>query len=170
MAKQSVSKQVLLDGAQMALSGFLAGTLGFLKERDISIREWVSYIGEQFEGSLGALEGEEVGRVMEHLLTLQVLPMGAEVTSSQTTHGKVEVKLTPLPSRAVLEKFGTTPKELLRDFELTQKDFEAIYGIYEPATKAIGLRFMHQFKGGQEWLSLEPVAGGRRRTKKAIKE
>jgi hypothetical protein len=167
MAKQSVSKQVLLDGAQMALSGFLAGTLGFLKERNISIEEWVSYIGEQFEGSLGALEGEEAGLVMEHLLTLQVLPLGAEVISSRTTRGKVEVKLTPLPSRAVLEKFGTTPREFLRDFAISQKDFEAIYGIYEPAAKAIGLRFTHQLKGGQEFLSLEPAPSGRRRAKQS---
>jgi hypothetical protein len=151
----------------MAISGFLAGTLGFLKERNISLQEWVSYIGKQFEGSLGALEDDAVGGVMEHLLALQVLPLGAEVTSSQVTDGKVEVGLTPLPSRAVLEKFGNTPRELLRGFGLTQKDFEAIYGIYEPAAKAIGLRFRHQFKGGQESLSLEPVASRRRRAKKA---
>jgi len=166
MAKQNVPKQVLLDGAQMALAGFLAGTLGFLKERNMSIQEWVSYIGEQFEGSLGVLEGEEVGRVMEHLLTLQVLPMGAEVISSRTTDGKVEVKLTPLPSRALLEKFGTSPRELLRGFGLTQKDFEAIYGMYEPAARAIGLRFTHQLKEGEEVLSLEPATSGPSRRKK----
>jgi hypothetical protein len=99
-------------------------------------------------------------------LTLQVLPLGAEVTSSQTTDGKVEVKLTPLPSRAVLEKFGTTPRELLRGFDLSQKDFEAVYGIYEPAAKAIGLRFTHQLQGGQELLSLEPARSGQRRARK----
>lgn len=160
MAKESVSKEVLLDGAQMALSAFLAGTMGFLKERDISIQEWVAYIGEQFEGSLGNLEGEEAGRVMEHLLTLQVLPLGAEVTSSQTTQDKAEVTLTPLPSRAVLEKFGTTPRELLTGFGISQKDFETIYAMYEPAAKAIGLRFTHQLKGGQELLSLGPAPSG----------
>jgi hypothetical protein len=167
MAKKSVSKEVLLDGAQMALSAFLTGTMGFLKERNISIQEWVSYIGEQFEGSLGDLEGEEAGRVMEHLLTLQVLPLGAEVISGQTTQDKAEVTLTPLPSRAVLEKFGTTPRELLRGFGVSQRDFEAIYAMYEPAAKAIGLRFTHQLKGGQELLSLEPAPSGRRRAKKA---
>jgi hypothetical protein len=167
MAKKSVSKEVLLDGAQMALSAFLAGTMGFLKERNISIQEWVSYIGEQFEGSLGALEGEEAGRVMEHLLTLQVLPLGAEVISSRATQDKAEVTLTPLPSRAVLEKFGTTPRELLRGFGVSQRDFEAIYAMYEPAAKAIGLRFTHQLKGGQELLSLEPAPSGRRRARKA---
>lgn len=166
MAKESVSKEVLLDGAQMALSAFLAGTMGFLKERNIPVQEWVSYIGEQFEGSLGNLEGEEAGRVMEHLLTLQVLPLGAEVTSSQITEDKAEVTLTPLPSGAVLEKFGTTPRELLRGFGISQRDFEAIYAIYEPAAKAIGLRFTHQLKGGQELLSLEPAPSGRRRAKK----
>jgi hypothetical protein len=166
MAKQSVPKQVLLDGAQMALSGFVAGTLGFLKERNISIREWVSYIGDQFEGSLGDLEGEEASLVMEHLLTLQVLPLGAEVASSQRRAGKAEVTLTPLPSRSLLEKFGTTPREFLGDFGISQKDFESIYGIYEAAAKAIGLRFTHQLKGGQQLLSLEPAGTGRRRAKK----
>jgi hypothetical protein len=166
MAKQSVSKQVLLDGAQMALSGLLSGTMAFLKERGISIKEWVSYIGDQFEGSLADLEGEEASLVMEHLLALQVLPLGAEVTSSQTIDGKAEVKLTPLPSRSVLEKFGTTPKEFLRGFGIRQNDFEAIYGMYEPAAKAIGLRFTHQVKDGQETISLGPARSSRRRTRK----
>ena len=166
MAKQSVSKGVLLDGAQMALSAFLAGTMGFLKERNVPIKEWISYIGEQFEGSLGDLEGEEASRVMEHLLTLQVLPLGAEVISNQTTGDKAEVTLTPLPSQAVLEKFGTTPRELLSSFGLSQKDFEAIYAMYEPAAKAIGLRFTHQLKSGQELLSLEPAPSGQHRAKK----
>ena len=92
MAQKSVPKQVLLDGAQMALSAFIAGTMGFLKQRGIPIKDWVSYIGEQFEGSMGALEGEDVGKVMEHLLTLEVLPMGAEVLSSQSTQDKAEVQ------------------------------------------------------------------------------
>ncbi len=104
--------------------------------------------------------------MMEHLLTLQVLPLGAEVRSSQTKDRKVEVKLSVLPSRAVLEKFGTTPREFLSGFDISQKDFEAIYGMYEPAAKAIGLRFTHQLKGGQELLSLEPAPGGRRRARK----
>jgi hypothetical protein len=67
----------------------------------------------------------------------------------------------------VLEKFGTTPRELLGGFGVSQRDFEAIYAMYEPAAKAIGLRFTHQLKGGQELLSLEPAPSGRRRAKKA---
>ena len=55
MAKIEVSKEVLLDGAQMALSAFLAGTMGFLKERNIPIKELIAYMGEKFEGSLGDL-------------------------------------------------------------------------------------------------------------------
>ena len=155
MAQKSVPKQVLLDGAQMALSAFIAGTMGFIKQRGIPIKDWVSYIGEQFEGSMGALEGEDVGKVMEHLLTLEVLPMGAEVLSSQSTQDKAEATVTPLPSRSVLGKFGTTPRELMRDFGVTKKEFESILSMYEPAAKAIGLKFRYQSKNEQEILTLE---------------
>ena len=158
MAKKSVPKEVLLDGAQMAFSALVAGTMGFLKKGNIPIKDWVSYIGEQFDGSLADLEGEEVDRVMEHLLTLEVLPMGAEVISSEANAQKSEVKVTTLPSRALLEKFGTTPKELLKGFGVTEMEFASIYTMYEPAAKAIGLRFRHQLKEGQEILSLEPMA------------
>ena len=155
MAQKSVPKQVLLDGAQMTLSAFIAGTMGFLKQRGIPIKDWVSYIGEQFEGSMGELEGEDVGKVMEHLLTLEVLPMGAEVLSSQSTSDKAEATVTPLPSRSVLEKFGTTSRELMRGFGVTKKEFESIFSMYEPAAKAIGLKFRYQSKGEQEILTLE---------------
>jgi hypothetical protein len=160
MAKTSVSKEMLLDGAQMALSAFIAGTMGFLKQRSIPIKDWVSYIGEQFEGSLGELEGEEVGKVMEHLLTLEVLPMGAEVVSSQSTPDKAEVAVTTLPSRLVLEKFGTTPRELMRGFGVTKKEFESIFSMYEPAAKAIGLRFGYKSDGEREILTLERTRKG----------
>jgi hypothetical protein len=155
MAKTSVPKEVLLDGAQMCLAATTVGIIGFLKERNIPVKALVDYMGEQFEDSLGDLEGEEVGKVMEHLLTLEVLPMGAEVISSQATAGKAEVTLTSLPPRKVLEKFGTTPGDLLQGFGVTMMEYASIYGMYAPAARAIGLRFRHQLKGGKEILSLE---------------
>ncbi|MGA2367809.1 MAG: hypothetical protein ABSF74_04470 [Dehalococcoidia bacterium] len=155
MAKESVSNEVLLDGAQMSLSALLAGTMSFLKKRKIPIKDWVNYIGEQFEGSWEGLEGEKVESVMEHLLTLEVLPMGAEVMSSKTTGGKAEVILTPLPSRKVLKKFGTTPAELLGDFGVTAKEMASIYGMFAPAATAIGLNFSYGLVDGKQVLSLE---------------
>ncbi len=160
MAKTGISKEMLLDGAQMALSAFLAGTMGFLKQRNIPVKDWVAYIGETFEGSLGELEGEGVDKVMEHLLALQVLPLGVEVVSTQSTADKAEVIVTPLPSPTVMEKFGTTSRELLRGFGVTQREFASIYAMYEPAAKAIGLKFRYQSKGEQEILTLEKARKG----------
>ena len=165
MAKTKVSKEVLLDGAQMCIAATVAGIAGFLKERNIPIKELSAYMGEKFEDSLGALEGRGADEVMEHLLTLEILPMGAEIVSSQSTPDKAEITLTTLPPSAVLEKFGTTPRELLRGFGVTQKEFESIYAMFEPAAKAIGLKFTHQVKGGQELLALERVSRARIRAK-----
>lgn len=155
MAKASVPKAVLLDGAQMALAGMCAGMMGFLKERQIPAREMIAYIGEMFEGSLGDLEGEPVTDVMEHLLTLQILPMGAEIISSQGTADRAEVRLTSLPSRSLMEKFGTTPEELLEGFNITADEFASLYAMYEPAAEAIGLVFKHRLQDGEEVISLE---------------
>lgn len=155
--KKDVPKEMLLDGAQMSLSAFIAGTMGFLKQHNIPIKDWVSYIGEQFEGSLGELEGEEAGKVMDHLLALEVLPLGVDILSSQSTPDKAEARLTSLPSRTVLEKFGTTPRELLRGFGVTKKEFESILSMYEPAAAAIGFKFKYQSKDDQEILTLERV-------------
>ncbi len=155
MAKNSVSREMLLDGAQMMLLAMTAGTMGFLKERGISIKEWVSYIGDAFEGSLEGLDGEPVDKVMQHLLGLGVLPTGVEIVSSKPEEDSIEVVLTSSPSGKVLEKFGTTPKELLKGFGITQTEFESIYAMHEPAVKAIGMSFKHHLKGGQEILSLE---------------
>jgi hypothetical protein len=166
MAKASVSNEVLLDGAQMTLSALLAGTMSFLKKRKIPIKDWVNYIGDQFEGSWGGLEGEKVESVMEHLLTLEVLPMGAEVVSSKTAGGKTEVILTPLPSRKVLKKFGTTPAELLGDFGVTAKEMASIYGMFAPAAKDIGLRFSYELDDGKQVLMLEKAGSTAKKTSK----
>lgn len=162
MAKTTVSKTVLLDGAQMALAGMWAGTMGFLKERDIPVADLLAYIGDKFEGSWEGLKGDELGSTMEHMLTLQILPMGAEVISSKGTADRAEVKLTSLPSQSLLEKFGTTPEELLEGFDVTAEEYASIYAMYEPAAKAIGLVFKHKLQDGEEILSLERRSKGKR--------
>ena len=155
MAQKQLPKSMLLDGAQMALAAIIAGTMSYLKKRKIPIENWVSYIGEQFEGSWDDLKGKGTDEVMQHLLALEVLPLGAEVISSKLAADKAEVAVTTLPSKAVLEKFGTTPRELLQDFGLTQKDFASLYAMFEPSAAAIGLNFKHEVKGNQQLLSLE---------------
>lgn len=157
MLKTKVSKEMLLDGAQMSIAATTAAIAGFLKEHNIPLKDSVAYLGETFEGSLSDLEGRGADEVMEHLLMLEVLPMGAEVISSKATADKAEVTLTSLPPQAVLEKFGTTPKELLEGFGVTQKEFESIYESFAPAAKAIGLKFKHASKDGREILSLEKI-------------
>ena len=165
MAQERISKAVLLDGAQMALSAYLVATMGFLKERGVVIKDWVDYIGEAFADMLGEMEGAGADEVMEHLLALEFRPMGVEVLSSQLEADKAEVALSPLPSRIVLEKFGTTPQELLEGFGVTSKEFSSIYGICDAAAQAIGLKFTHELKGGKQLLSLERVAGKKKQGK-----
>ena len=155
MPEERVPKDMLLDGAQMSFSAFIAGTMGFLKQHNIEVKDWLAYIGEKFSEMLGGLEGRWAGEVMHHLLSLNILPWGAEVVSSELSDEKAEVTLLPLPSRPVLEKFGTTPQDLLRDFGVTPKEFESIYDMFGPAVASIGLRFSHHLKDGKQVLRLE---------------
>jgi hypothetical protein len=152
------SRQVLLDGAQMMIAANVAGTAGFLKERNIPLKDLADYAGHKFEDALGDLAGRGADEVMQHLLTLEFLPMGAEVVSKQMTADRAEVTLTPLPPPAVLEKFGATPAEFLEGFDITPKEYEAILGMFEPMAKAIGLKFRHGLKDGHEVISLEKVS------------
>ncbi len=170
MAKEAVSKEVLLDGAQMQLSVVLAGTMGYLKRHGLSMEDWARYIGEAFEGALGDLQGAPLDTVMEHLLTLEVLPMGAEMVSSELTAGKAKVTVTPLPSRALLKKFGTTPREFLAGFGITQQDLASVYAMYEPAARAIGLEFHHQLTDSHQVLSLKRASVPRSRAHRQSKQ
>ncbi len=155
MPELKVSKDMLLDGAQMNLAGTTAAIAGFLKERNIPVKEFVAYMGDNFEGMLGDLEGRGADEVMEHLLKLEVLPMGAEIVSSKMTKEKAEVTVTAIPPKKVLEKFGTSPKDFLDGFGVTKKEFESIFETYAPAAKAIGLKFTHRSEDSQEVLTLE---------------
>ncbi len=158
MVKEEVPKEVLLDGAQMGLSVVLAGTMGFLKKHDLPVEDWAQYIGEAFEGALGELEGEPLDTVMGHLLTLDILPMGAEIVSSESTSRKAKVTVTLLPSRALLKKFSTTPREFLSGFGITKRDLASVYAMYEPAARAIGLEFRHELTDSHQVLSLKRAA------------
>ena len=155
MPKAAVSKEMLLDGAQMCIAGTVAAIAGFLKERKIPISDFTAYMGDRFEGALQDLEGRGADEVMQHLLALEVLPMGAEVVLTKSSADRAEVTLTTLPPAKVLEKFGTTPKELLRGFGVTQREFESIYDSFVPAAKAIGMKLAHHIKDGQEVLVIE---------------
>ena len=161
MPSKNVTKEILLDGAQMSIASIMASTAGFLKEKGIPLKEFVSYFGEQFEGAWADLEGRGVDEVMDHFLTLEVLPMGAEVISKQMTADKAEVALTSLPPQKVLERFGTTPKELLKGFGVTERQFASIYDSFVPAAKAIGLKFSHHAADSHEVLVLEKSPGGK---------
>ena len=155
MAIPRTSKAVLLDGAQMSLMTFLAGTAGFLKDRGIPISEWVSYIGEAFADSWGGLKGRGADEIMQHVLAIQLLPLGVEVLSSDLKPNRAEVVLTAFPGKAVLEKFGTTPRELLSGLGANQQELAQIYGMFESAARGIGMHWTHQLKGGKQTLVLE---------------
>jgi hypothetical protein len=157
MATQTVSKDVLLDGARMTLYGVIAGTMGFLKKNKLSIKDWVAYIGDQFDGSMMDLEGEPAKDILEHMLALELMPMGVEVISSQVKGKTAEAVLTSLPSKKVLEKFGTNPKELLGGFGVTQREFDSILDMQVPAARAIGMQFTHILTDGQETITLKPA-------------
>ena len=155
MLNNEVDKEVLLDGAQMNIAAIISGIAGFLKEKGIPFNEFVEYMGDAFEGSLEAFEGSEVKDVMEHLLTLEILPLGARVLSSKSSTSEAEVILTALPPKEVLEKFGTTPDEILEGFGVSREEFESCFAMYEPSAKAIGLRFEHQLQGDHEVIILK---------------
>ena len=158
------SPGVRLDGAQMLIAAITAGTLGFLKERGIPIREWVDYVGDAFEGSWSAFEGWGGDDIFRHVAALNAVPMGAEVMSLTQDGDTWEMELTTIPSADVLARFGTTPEELLEGFGLTADEFALIYGIFNAPARAIGLEFSHRLEGDRHTLRLEPKT-----RKKAIK-
>ena len=148
--KVDVPQEMLLDGARMLMTGMTAGTMGFLKGARHSYQRVGRLYRRKVRGLTRRSGGRAAGKVMEHLLALEILPMGVEMISSDVTDGKADVKVTSLPSQAVLEKFGTTPRELLSGFGVTQREMSTIFAMYEPAAKAIGLRFSHELKNGKQ--------------------
>jgi hypothetical protein len=158
MINTKVPKGMLQDGAYMWIAATTAGLIGFLKEKGIPLKEFLTYFGERFEDSFGDLKDDPVEKVMQHLLMLEILPMGAQVISTKSTKNTAEVILTSLPPKDVLEKFGTTPRELLSGFGVTAKEFESIYDTFVPAMKAIGLTFKHATRDGNEVITLGRIS------------
>ncbi len=145
----------LLDGAQMTVMTLIAGTVGYLKERGISPQSWAAYIGEHFEGSWDAFEGSSATETLENILPIQVESLGAELLSGTGNDDRVEVAVGVLPSRTVLEKFGTTPRELLRGFGITQAEFNIFDDMFKAPASAAGFRFTHKSGRGQHTIVLQ---------------
>jgi hypothetical protein len=157
MAGTRVPKGVLLDGAQMLLASLTAGTLGFLKERGIPPDDFVRYLGGKFEDSWEGLAGRGLDEVLEHVAALDAMPMGVDAVTLKQRGDAWELVLTPVPSRKVLAKFGTTPKELLDGFGVTPAEYSSIYGMFEAPAAAIGIKFSHRASRTRHVLRLERV-------------
>ncbi len=158
MIDTEVPQEMLLDGARMSLAALTAGTMGFLKEKGIPVKEFVDYVGQTFEESLTDLADDPVEKVMEHLLALEIMPMGVEVLDTKSGRNKAEVVVSTLPGKKLLARFGTTPRELLSGFHVSPKEYESMLDMYVPAAKAIGLRFTHAVVDGKEVLTIERPA------------
>lgn len=155
MPKKDTVDRYLLDGAQMNLIAFIAGTMGFLKEKKVDSKEWAAYIGKSFEDSWQAFEGAGADEIMEHLVPLQFQPLGAEVISSKGNYNQAQVTLSSLPSKAVLQRFGTTPREILQGFGITQREFATLYDILKPSASAAGFQFTHKPTKGRHVIELK---------------
>lgn len=163
MAKRGMVDRYLLDGAQMGWIEVVGGTIAFLKRRGLDVKDWTTYVGRTFRESWAGFQGAGCDEVMGHLIPLQIEPLGVKVLSSRGSAKQVEVTLTPLPSPAVLRRFGTTPRRFLRDFGITAQDFAAIYDVFKPAAQAAGFTLAHELKGDRHVLKL---AKAQRRSKR----
>ena len=99
----------------------------------------------------GNIDADEV---MGHLVPLQIEPLGVKVLESSGYSDRVELTLTPLPPTEVLERFGTTPEELMDGFGITGEDMAAVYHFFEPAARAAGFTFTHELRGDQQVVTL----------------
>ena len=104
---------------------------------------------------MGSIHGAGADEVMGHLIPLQIQPLGVEVVSSEGDEREVKLVLSSLPPREVLERFGTTPKELLGGFGVSADEFALLYDIFKPAAKAAGFRLTHESHAQGHSLTLE---------------
>jgi len=156
MSKENVEKG-MLDEARMITYAFIVGTMGFLKDNSIQIKEWLNYLGNTLEDSWSNLAGKGADEVMDYLLATAVLPLGAEVVSKKGNSTRAEVTVTVLPSEKVTEKFSSFSRNILSDFGVTRREFSLIYMIFEPIARAIGFNFTHDLEDDKEVLILEKI-------------
>ena len=155
MTEEEMVERHLFNGSLMNLMAFLAGTMGFLKERGIETSEWIEFVGKSFVSSWEVFHGAAADEVMGHLVPLQIQPLGVEVVSSEGDEREVKLVLSPLPPRDVLERFGTTPEELLDGFGVSAEEFASLYDFLKPAAKAAGFDLTHQPHSEGHSLTLE---------------
>ena len=157
MEEEQMVERYSLDGAQMMMMSFLAGTMGFLKDNDVSIGDWIRHVGGAFEGSWEAFKGAGADETMGHLIPLLIQPLGVEILSSSGDSDEVKLTMTTLPPRDVLERFETTPEELLDGFGITREEFASIYDLFKPAAEAAGFRFTHGLQGDEHEVTVNRV-------------
>ena len=148
----------LLDGAQMHFISLVAGTLGFLKERGISADEWTQYFGQKFYDSWEGLMGVGAAEALEQVIPIQVESMGAEIISGVGTEQRAVVTVGAIPSRAVLEKFGGTPRQILRGFGITQEEFAKIFDVFKIPASVAGFAFTHTAAKNARVITLRRLA------------
>ena len=133
--------------AQSNATAWVLTTIAYLKERNLSVEEYVAYHGRGFAPAWEELRGRPVEEVAR-LVALNAVSVGGALRSLSGDDGRVEVLVEGWPDE---EFFILLP--------LDQADSDQIWNTYEPIMEHLDLRYAWQREDDVVRITVERQSG-----------
>jgi hypothetical protein len=103
--------------------------MAYLKERGLTVEEWVAYIGRRFAPGWEGLRGQGAAAAAR-AAALNAVSAGGELVALSGDEARAEAIVSGWPDAALLELAG-----------LTRDDADAFLATFVPIAEHLGLRF-----------------------------
>ena len=133
--------------AQVVATSWVLTTIAYLKERGLSVEDYVAYHGRRFAPGWEELRGQPVADVAQ-LVALNAVSVGCTLRSLSGDDTRAEVLIVGWPDQ-----------ELSSFLQLSQSDSDHIWNTYEPIMEYLGLRYAWQRQDDVVRITLERQSG-----------
>jgi hypothetical protein len=136
-SKPTFTPKQITEMAQENANAFALASVAFLRERDISIDEFATYIGRCFAPGWEEMRGK-TAREVAHLTALNMASVGAEVLSLTGDGSQAHLVIADWPS-----------KDFCEFFSLSQSDVDPIWNLYEPVARYLDFNYTWKRRGDE---------------------
>jgi hypothetical protein len=132
----------LLQQAKANAQALALVAIGYIKEKELPLDEFWSFVGEKFTLGWDALQGLGA-RVAMRMFALNMVSVGGTLESLSGDEARAEAIIADWPSPDLVQAFG-----------VSRGDVDRMYAVFQPIAGFLGLRYEWRRQGDRVTLIL----------------
>ncbi len=136
------TKDEVLQQAKANAQALALVAIGYIKEKDLPLDEYWSFVGEKFILGWDSLKGKGA-LVGMRMFALNMVSVGGTLESLSGGEARAEATIVDWPSPDLLQAFGGS-----------RGDVDRMYAVFEPIAAVLGLKYEWRRQGDRVTLTL----------------